>query len=197
MKLNAEDGGNHKFIMAQLHEVCDEKSEAAKAGYRTICEIGEERIRRAGEKVREEVEAANAQLKLGEEPGRVPDNGFRVLKIDSSNFEDVYATPEDASQQALFNLADNLKPDRTSAGLLFEALPAFQVPFSATIERIDAAGFSAFDVDGARSSPASTRASPTTPPPSWPSGSRATASCATPALRTPPRPPTSSRSSRP
>ena len=147
MKLNAEDGGNHKFIMAQLHEVCDEKSEAAKAGYRTICEIGEERIRRAGEKVRGEVEAANAQLKLGEEPGRVPDNGFRVLKIDSSNFEDVYATPEDASQQALFNLADNLKPDRTSAGLLFEALPAFQIPFSATIERIDAAGFSAFDVD--------------------------------------------------
>ena len=197
MKLNAEDGGNHKFIMAQLHEVCDEKSEAAKAGYRTICEIGEERIRRAGEKVRGEVEAANAQLKLGEEPGRVPDNGFRVLKIDSSNFEDVYATPEDASQQALFNLADNLKPDRTSAGLLFEALPAFQIPFSATIERIDAAGFSAFDVDGARSSPAPTRASPTTPPPSWPSGSRATASCATPALRTPPRPPTSSRSSRP
>ena len=148
MKLNAEDGGNHKFIMAQLHEVCDEKSEAAKAGYRTICEIGEERIRRAGEKVRGEVEAANAQLKLGEEPGRVPDNGFRVLKIDSSNFEDVYATPDDTRQDALFDLADNLKSDRTAADLLFEALPAFQIPFSATIERIDVADSLAFDVDG-------------------------------------------------
>ena len=148
MKLNAEDGGNRKFIMVQLPEVCDEKSEAAKAGYHTICEIGEERIRRAGEKIREEVEAANAQLKLGEEPKRVPDIGFRVLKIDSSNFEDVYATPEDTSQQALFDLADNLKSDRTAADLLFEALPAFQIPFSAKIERIDVAGFTAFDVDG-------------------------------------------------
>lgn len=147
MKLNAEDGGNRKFIMVQLPEVCDEKSEAAKAGYHTICEIGEERIRRAGEKIREEVEAANAQLKLGEEPKRVPDIGFRVLKIDSSNFEDVYATPDDTRQDALFDLADNLKPDRTAADLLFEALPAFQIPFSAKIERVDVAGFSAFDVD--------------------------------------------------
>ena len=148
MKLNAEDGGNRKFIMVQLPEVCDEKSEAAKAGYRTICEIGEERIRRAGEKIREEVEASNAQLKLGEEPKKVPDIGFRVLKIDSSNFEDVYATPEDTSQQALFDLADNLKDDRAPEDLLFEALPAFQIPFSAKIERIDVAGFTAFDVDG-------------------------------------------------
>ena len=147
MKLNAEDGGNRKFIMVQLPEVCDEKSEAAKAGYHTICEIGEERIRRAGEKIREEVEATNAQLKLGEEPKKVPDIGFRVLKIDSSNFEDVYATPEDTRQDALFDLADNLKPDRTAADLLFEALPSFQIPFSATIERVDVAGFSAFDVD--------------------------------------------------
>lgn len=148
MKLNAEDGGNRKFIMVQLPEVCDEKSEAAKAGYHTICEIGEERIRRAGEKIREEVEASNAQLKLGEEPKKVPDIGFRVLKIDSSNFEDVYATPEDTSQQALFDLADNLKDDRAPEDLLFEALPAFQIPFSAKIERIDVAGFTAFDVDG-------------------------------------------------
>lgn len=147
MKLNAEDGGNRKFIMVQLPEVCDEKSEAAKAGYHTICEIGEERIRRAGEKIREEVEATNAQLKLGEEPKKVPDIGFRVLKIDSSNFEDVYATPEDTRQDALFDLADNLKPDRTAADLLFEALPSFQIPFSAKIERVDVAGFSAFDVD--------------------------------------------------
>lgn len=71
-----------------------------------------------------------------------------MLRIDSSNFEDVYATPEDTSQQALFDLADNLKPDRTAEDLLFEALPAFQIPFSAKIERIDVTGFSAFDVDG-------------------------------------------------
>ena len=148
IQMNAEKQTVAKFILVQLPEETPEDREASKDGYRTICEIGEERIRRAGEKIREEVEASNAQLKLGEEPKKVPDIGFRVLKIDSSNFEDVYATPEDTSQQALFDLADNLKPDRTPEDLLFEALPAFQIPFSAAIERIDVAGFSAFDVDG-------------------------------------------------
>lgn len=148
IQMNAEKQTVAKFILVQLPEETPEDREASKDGYRTICEIGEERIRRAGEKIREEVEAANAQLKLGEEPKRVPDIGFRVLKIDSSNFEDVYATPEDTSQQALFDLADNLKDDRAPEDLLFEALPAFQIPFSAKIERIDVAGFTAFDVDG-------------------------------------------------
>lgn len=148
IQMNAEKQTVAKFILVQLPEETPEDREASKDGYRTICEIGEERIRRAGEKIREEVEASNAQLKLGEEPKKVPDIGFRVLKIDSSNFEDVYATPEDTSQQALFDLADNLKSDRTAADLLFEALPAFQIPFSATIERIDVADSLAFDVDG-------------------------------------------------
>ena len=148
IQMNAEKQTVAKFILVQLPEETPEDREASKDGYRTICEIGEERIRRAGEKIREEVEAANAQLKLGEEPKRVPDIGFRVLKIDSSNFEDVYATPDDTRQDALFDLADNLKSDRTAADLLFEALPAFQIPFSATIERIDVADSLAFDVDG-------------------------------------------------
>ena len=148
IQMNAEKQTVAKFILVQLPEETPEDREASKDGFRTICEIGEERIRRAGEKIREEVEASNAQLKLGEEPKKVPDIGFRVLKIDSSNFEDVYATPEDTSQQALFDLADNLKDDRAPEDLLFEALPAFQIPFSAKIERIDVAGFTAFDVDG-------------------------------------------------
>lgn len=78
----------------------------------------------------------------------MPDIGFRVLRIDSSNFEDVYSTPEDTQQEALFNLADNLKPNRSAEDLLFEALPAFQIPFSAAIKPIDVAGFMAFDVNG-------------------------------------------------
>lgn len=78
----------------------------------------------------------------------MPDIGFRVLRIDSSNFEDVYSTPEDTQQEALFNLADNLKPNRSAEDLLFEALPAFQIPFSAAIKPIDVAGFKAFDVNG-------------------------------------------------
>lgn len=78
----------------------------------------------------------------------MPDIGFRVLRIDSSNFEDVYSTPEDTQQEALFNLADNLKPNRSAEDLLFEALPAFQIPFSAAIKPIDVADFMAFDVNG-------------------------------------------------
>lgn len=134
MKLNAEDGGNRRFIMVQLPEVCDEKSEAAKAGYKNICEIGKERIRRAGKKIAEEVNDTNRQLKLDEEPKRVPDIGFRVLKIDSSNFEDVAAEPAAYSQQMLAGLADNLKPGRTAEDILFQVLPQFQIPLSASIE---------------------------------------------------------------
>lgn len=84
MQLNAEDGGNRKYIMVQLHEKCDEKSEAYKAGYRTICDIGKERIRRAGKKIKDENPSATGL-----------DVGFRVLKLDSSNMKDVYYKPED------------------------------------------------------------------------------------------------------
>lgn len=147
MKLNAEDGGNRKFIMVQLPEVCDEKSEAAKAGYHTICDIGEERIRRAGAKIREEIEAANAQLKPGEEPKKVPDLGFRVLRIDSSNFRDTRAEPGEQTQQMLLGLVDNLKEDRTPEDLLFQVLPAFRIPYSAQVETFDAAGAACFNVN--------------------------------------------------
>ena len=147
MQLNAEDGGNRKFIMVQLPEVCDEKSEAAKAGYKNICEIGKERIRRAGSKIAAEVEEANAQLKLGEEPKKVPDIGFRVLKIDSTNFEDVSRTPDTLFQDELFGLADNLKSDRTPEDILFELLPKFQIPYTARIEQLDLCGKTVYSVD--------------------------------------------------
>ena len=147
MQLNAEDGGNRKFIMVQLPEVCDEKSEAAKAGYSTICEIGKERIRRAGAKIAAEVEESNAQLKLGEEPKRVPDIGFRVLKIDSSNFEDVQHTPDALFQDALFSLADNVKPGRTPEDILFQLFPKLEIPYTARIDTLDICGKTVYSVD--------------------------------------------------
>lgn len=150
MQLNAEDGGNRKFIMVQLPEVCDEKSEAAKAGYKNICEIGKERIRRAGKKIADEIAEENKQPKLGEEPKKVPDIGFRVLKIDSSNFEDVSAEPAEYTQQTLAGLADNLKPGRTAEDLLFQVMPQFQIPLSAKIEKRNVNGSTVFSVDDGR-----------------------------------------------
>ncbi|HIZ46177.1 MAG TPA: site-specific DNA-methyltransferase [Candidatus Olsenella pullistercoris] len=150
MQLNAEDGGNRKFIMVQLPEVCDEKSEAAKAGYKNICEIGKERVRRAGRKIASEVEESNRQLKLGEEPKRVPDVGFRVLKIDSSNFEDVSAEPAEYTQQMLVGMADNLKPGRTADDLIIQVMLKKQIELSAPIEKLDVDGCTVFSVDGGR-----------------------------------------------
>lgn len=150
MKLNAEDGGNRKFIMVQLPEVCGPETEAAKAGYKNICEIGKERIRRAGKKIADEVEQSNRQLKLGEESKKVPDIGFRVLKIDSSNFEDVSAEPAAYTQESLMGLADNLKPGRTAEDILFQVMPQFQIPLSASIERKSINGSTVFSVDDGR-----------------------------------------------
>lgn len=147
MQLNAEDGGNRKFIMVQLPEVCDEKSEAAKAGYKNICEIGKERIRRAGAKIAAEVEEANARIKLGEEPRKVPDIGFRVLKIDSSNFEDVSRTPDAIQQDQLFGLADNLKPGRTPEDILFQLFPQLEIPYTARIDKLDICGKTVYSVN--------------------------------------------------
>ena len=138
MKLNAEDGGKRKFIMVQLPEVTDEKSEARKAGYANICEIGKERIRRAGKKVREEAGQAADGL----------DAGFRVLKLDSSNMEDVFYTPEDFNEQHLFNYVDNVKSDRTPLDLLFQVLPELGIELSAKIEERDVNGKKVFFVDG-------------------------------------------------
>ena len=125
MQLNAEDGGNRKFIMVQLPEKTDEKSEAYKAGYKNICEIGKERIRRAGKKIKEENADKEGIDKL--------DIGFRVLKLDSSNMQDVYYTPKEFTEQDLF--ADNVKPDRTAEDLLFQVMLDLGVELSATIEQ--------------------------------------------------------------
>ena len=116
MQLNAEDGGNRKFIMVQLPEATDEKSEAYKAGYKNICEIGKERIRRAGKKIVEEQNAQQADLFSGEK--KHLDVGFRVLKLDSSNMQDVYYSPEQFNEELLFE--DNIKHDRTDEDLLFQ-----------------------------------------------------------------------------
>ena len=125
MQLNAEDGGNRKFIMVQLPEKTDEKSEAYKARYKNICEIGKERIRRAGKKIKEENTDKEGIDKL--------DIGFRVLKLDSSNMQDVYYTPKDFTEHDLF--ADNVKPDRTAEDLLFQVMLDLGVELSATIEQ--------------------------------------------------------------
>ena len=125
MQLNAEDGGNRKFIMVQLPEKTDEKSEAYKAGYKNICEIGKERIHRAGKKIKEGNADKEGIDKL--------DIGFRVLKLDSSNMQDVYYTPKEFTERDLF--ADNVKPDRTAEDLLFQVMLDLGVELSATIDQ--------------------------------------------------------------
>ena len=120
MQLNAEDGGHRKFIMVQLPEKCDEKSEAYKAGYKNICEIGKERIRRAGEKIKSESPLTTGDL----------DVGFRVLKLDDTNMKDVYYAPDDYSQGLLAQLESNIKEDRTDLDLLFGCLLDWGLPLS-------------------------------------------------------------------
>lgn len=136
MQLNAEDGGKRKFIMVQLPEVCAENSEAYKAGYKNICEIGKERIRRAGQKIKEENPLTTQDL----------DIGFRVLKCDSSNMEDVYFTPKEYmdKQQSLF--IDNIKKDRSDEDLLFDAMLKLDTPLSSKIEKISIAGKTVYNV---------------------------------------------------
>lgn len=137
MQLNAKDGGNRKFIMVQLPEKTDEKSEAYKAGYKNICEIGKERIRRAGRKIKEDAGlTAPADL----------DIGFRCLRLDSSNMENVYYTPEETRQQDMFSLVDNVKPDRTPEDLLFQVMLDLGVLLSSPIEVKEIAGKKVFNV---------------------------------------------------
>lgn len=128
MQLNAEDGGRRKFIMVQLPEPCDEKSEAYKAGYKNICEIGKERIRRAGEKILKE-QLANNNSTLNS-PNSKLDIGFRVLKLDSTNMKDVYYAPSDYDQDFLHQLESNIKDDRTDLDLLFGCLIEWGLPLS-------------------------------------------------------------------
>ena len=128
MQLNAEDGGHRKFIMVQLPEKCDEASEAYKAGYKNICEIGKERIRRAGEKILKE-QLANNNSTLNS-PNSKLDIGFRVLKLDSTNMKDVYYAPGDYDQDFLHQLESNIKDDRTDLDLLFGCLIDWGLPLS-------------------------------------------------------------------
>ena len=129
MQLNAEDGGHRKFIMVQLPEKCDEASEAYKAGYKNICEIGKERIRRAGDKIRSESPMTTQDL----------DVGFRVLKLDDTNMKDVYYAPDDYDQNMLAGLESNIKDDRTDLDLLFGCLIDWGLPLSLSYksEQID------------------------------------------------------------
>ena len=136
MQLNAEDGGHRKFIMVQLPEQTDAKSEAYKAGYKTICDIGEERIRRAGKKIKEESSLTTTDL----------DIGFRVFKVDSTNMEDVYYRPADYSQGQMELFADNIKPDRTPEDLLFQVMLDLGILLSSDIQETEIAGKKVFSV---------------------------------------------------
>ncbi len=167
MQLNAEDGGNRKFILVQLPEPCAEGSEAAKAGYKNICEIGKERIRRAGKKICEELRVKSEELKKKAEqngPGlfdersdnrsieqseqsnnpKIPDIGFRVLKLDSSSINDTSATVSETTQE--FANFDRIKSDRSSEDLLFQMLLETHIPLSDKIEKRNVGGNEVFFV---------------------------------------------------
>lgn len=136
MQLNAEDGGNRRFIMVQLPEKCEEESEAFKAGYKNICEIGKERIRRAGEKIK------------AENPDKDMDIGFRVLRIDSTNMKDVYYKPSDMTQETLLDSIDNIKNDRTDLDLLFGVMVDCGLPLDMSIETKTCDGKKYYIVNG-------------------------------------------------
>lgn len=133
MQLNAEDGGNRKYILVQLSEETNEKSEAYKAGYKTICDIGEERIRRAGKKIKEET-------------GADIDYGFRCFRVDSSNMKDVYYKPSDVKQGELYLFTDNIKEDRTPEDLLIQVMLDLGVLLSSKVEEEEIAGKKVFSV---------------------------------------------------
>ena len=135
MQLNAEDGGHRKFIMVQAPEPCAEKSEAYKAGYRTICDIGEERIRRAGEKIRQE------------HPDVELDTGFRVFRVDSTNMENVYYSAGDYAQEALAGLTSNIKPDRSALDVFFGCVLDWGLPLDRPYETEEIAGYAVHNYD--------------------------------------------------
>ena len=136
MQLNTEDGGNRQFIMVQLPEETDEKSEAYKAGYKNICEIGKERIRRAGAKIKEENPMGTMDL----------DVGFRVLKCDTTNMKNVYYHPDEYNANLFDMLEDNIKEDRTPEDLLFQVMLDLGVLLSSKIEQTEIAGKKVFNV---------------------------------------------------
>ena len=137
LQTNTEDGGHRKFIMVQLPEKTDEKSEAFKAGYKNICEIGKERIRRAGKKIKEENPLTTADL----------DTGFRVLKLDSTNMKDVYYNPAEITIDTIMGTVDNIKEDRTPEDLLFQVMLDLGVLLSSKIEKSTIGGKTVFNVE--------------------------------------------------
>ena len=137
MQLNAEDGGHRKFIMVQLPEPCDENSEAFKAGYKNICEIGKERIRRAGEKIKEENPLTTQNL----------DIGFRVFRVDESNMKNVYYHPEEVTQLMLGETVSNIKEDRTDMDLLYACLLDWGVEINLPHTSTQVAGCTVHNVD--------------------------------------------------
>lgn len=151
IKLNAQDGGKRKFIMVQLPELTDEKSPAYKAGYKTICEIGKERIRRAGQKILNECGVSSLESGVDNSKFQNPlsklDIGFRVLKCDSSNMKDVYYNPSDYEPSLFSSLEDNIKEDRTPEDLLFQVMLDLGVLLSSKIEETTIAGKKVFNVE--------------------------------------------------
>ena len=165
MQLNAGDGGHRKFIMVQLPEETDEKSEAYKAGYKNICEIGKERIRRASAKIKEEIKIAaplekaeketgiaaayigKKEEEYGEEMAAKFDGGFRVLKLDSTNMKDVYYNPSEFQPTLLDSLADNIKEDRTPEDLLFQVMLDLGILLSSKITESEIGGKKVFNVE--------------------------------------------------
>lgn len=139
MQLNAEDSGNRQFIMVQLQEETDEKSEAYKAGYKNICEIGKERIRRAGKKIQEDFKDKEGIEDL--------DTGFRVLKLDSSNMEDVYYNPLELQQDMLSSMRENIKKDRNDLDLLFQVMLDLGIEISSKIDEFSVEGKRCYSVE--------------------------------------------------
>lgn len=145
MQLNADDNGNRKFIMVQLPEITDEKSETYKAGFKNICEIGKERIRRAGDKIKEEIESNNAQLKLGEEPKKVPDIGFKVFKLDTSNIKKWNGnadTIEAEIQGSIFNY----EVGRSELDVVYEIMLKCGLDLTYPIEEINVNGKTLYSI---------------------------------------------------
>lgn len=145
MQLNAEDGGNRRFIMVQLPEVCGEKTEAYKAGYKNICEIGKERIRRAGEKIKAQIEEENAQLKIDEEPKKVPDIGFRVFKLDSSNLKK-WQPDYDDLEKTLLDSIENYVEGRSELDVVYEIILKMGLDLTYPVDELDVNGRKIYSV---------------------------------------------------
>lgn len=144
MKLNSEDGGHRKFILIQLPEEIDKKKPAYKAGYKTICDLGEDRIRRAGQKIMDSLDEHSGSLNFNDQ--QKLDVGFRVLKVDSSNMNDVFYSPKEYTGDLFANVEDNIKPDRTPEDLLFQVMLETDIPLSAKVEKETINGKEFFNV---------------------------------------------------